>query len=151
MFNFPNYSSSGRSTYPGEFTPNPFIFEKIKNMDSFSVKSAIFSNVNISEDGEYYQIELDTPGLRREDFFVSINERGNLLVSGIHKEGPGFLNEVYGNTTNNNYSGFSRELSLPANVDTDFVRAECRSGVLSIWFLKTATAYPKRPSLVVVY
>jgi HSP20 family protein len=150
MINTPHFSSSGRSTYPGEFTPNPFIFEKINEQSSFNIKNAIFSNINISEDEAYYQIELDTPGLRREDFLVRINERGNLLVSGIHKEDSGFLNEEYKNPTNN-YSGFSRELSLPNNVDTDFVRAQCRSGVLSIRFLKTKGAYPKRSSIVVVY
>ena len=150
MINSPHFASSGRSTYPGEFTPNPFIFEKINEQSSFNIKNAIFSNINISEDEAYYQIELDTPGLRREDFLVRINERGNLLVSGIHKEDSGFLNEEYKNPTNN-YSGFSRELSLPNNVDTDFVRAQCRSGVLSIWFLKTKGAYPKRSSIVVVY
>ncbi len=150
MINIPNFSSSGRSTYPGEFTPNPFIFEKVNEQSSFNVKSAIFSNVIISEDEGYYQLELDTPGLRREDFLIRINERGNLLVSGILKEDAGFLNEENKKSTNN-YTGFSRELSLPPNVDTDFVRAECRSGVLFIGFLKTSKPYPKRQTIVAVY
>lgn len=150
MINSPKFPSYGRSTYPGVFTPNPFIFEKLNELSSFKVKSAIFSNVIISENDEYYQLELDTPGLRREDFLVEINERGNLLVSGILKEDTGFLNEEY-NKVSNNYTGFSRELSLPENVDTDFVRAECRSGVLYIAFLKTINPYPKRSSIVAIY
>lgn len=150
MINFPHFSSSGRSTYPGEFTPNPFIFEKINDQSSFNVKSAIFSNVIVSEDEEYYQLEMDTPGLRREDFLLRINERGNLLVSGIHKEDSVFVNEEYKKPAKN-YTSFSRELSLPENVDTDFVRAECRSGVLYIGFLKTDKPYPKRQSIVAVY
>ena len=150
MINSPTYSSNDRSAYPGEYTPNPFIFEKINQPNSFNVKSAIFSHVNISEDSEYYRIELDAPGLRREDFLVQINERGNLLVSGIHKEPSGFLNEEY-NPSKVTYSGFSRELALPKNIDTDFVKAQCRSGVLSIWFLKTNKPYHKRVSMVVVY
>lgn len=150
MISTPNYSSTNRSAYPGEYTPNPTIFEKVNKPDSFHAKSAIFSNVSISEDAEYYLMELDAPGLRREDFLIRINERGNLFVSGIHKEPAGFLNEEYNHPTGT-YSGFSRELALPDNIDTDFVKAQCRSGVLSIWFLKTSKPYHKRPSLVVVY
>lgn len=150
MINSPNFSSTDRSTYPGEYTPNPFIFEKIGKPSSFNLKSAIFSNVNIFEDSEYYCVELDAPGLRREDFFVQINERGNLIVSGIHKEPSGFLNEEK-NPSEETYSGFSRELALPENIDTDFVKAQCKSGILSIWFLKTKKPYHKRASLVVVY
>lgn len=150
MINSPNYSSTNRSTYPGEYTPNPFITEEVNRQNPFNVKSAIFANVNIAEDEEYYLIELDAPGLRREDFIVRINERGNLSVSGIHKEAAGFLNEEY-NQSKESYFGFSRELALPDNIDTDFVKAQCRSGVLSIWFLKTRTPYQKRASLVVIY
>lgn len=150
MINYPNHFSTDRSTYPGEYTPNPFISEKMNRPGSFHIKSNIFANVKISEDEEYYLIELDTPGLSREDFLVSINERGNLLVSGIHKEPAGFLNEEY-NHPKANYFGFSRELVLPEHIDTDFVKAQCKSGVLSIWFLKTTKPYIKRSSLIVVY
>lgn len=150
MINYPNFSNTGRSTYPGEYTPNPSIYEKVSNPGSFHVRSAIFANVNISEDQEYYLIELDAPGLNREDFLVRINERGNLSVSGIHKEPTRFLNEGYDHSKSN-YFGFSRELALPENIDTDFVKAQCRAGVLSIWFLKTIKPHHKRPSLVVVY
>lgn len=150
MINTPYYSNTDRAIYPGEYTPNPFISEKVNRSHSFNVKSAIFAHVNISEDEEYYLVELDAPGLRREDFLVQINERGNLSVSGIYKEPSGFLNEEY-NHNKGTYSGFSRELALPANIDTDFVKAQCRSGVLCIWFLKTDKPYHKRASMVVVY
>lgn len=150
MMNSPNYLPTDRSTYPGEYTPNPSISEKMNKPSSYNVKSAIFSNVNISEDGEYYLVELDIPGMRREDVLVQINDRGNLYVSGIHKEPSGFLNEEY-NHIKETYSGFSRELALPENIDTNFVKAQCRAGVLSIWFLKTDKPYHKTPSLVVVY
>lgn len=150
MINLPNFSSRNRSTYPGVFTPNPFISEALDEKSSFNVRSEIFSNIHISEDEEYFLIEIDTPGLRREDFLIRINERGNLLVSGIHKENIGFPIEEF-DQPSNSYSGFSREILLPENVDTDFVRAQCRSGVLSICFLLTSRPYPKRPSIVVVY
>ena len=145
-----NYLRTNRSTYPGVYTPDPTISEKIKNPDNFKVKTSFFSKVNISEDAEYYLVELDAWGLRREEFIVSINERGNLSVSGIHQDQSGFLSEDY-NHSKGKYSEFSKEFVLPENIDTDFVKAKCRTGVLSIWFLKTNKPYHKRPSFVVVY
>lgn len=147
MIHNPYFFSTLRSAYPGEYTPDPSISEKINNPGNFKIKSAFFSNVNISEDTEYYLLELDAAGLRREDIIVTINEKGNLSVSGIHKEQSGSLT----NENNQTYSEFSKELTLPENIDTDFVKAHCRSGVLSIWFLKTDKPYHKRPSFVVVY
>ena len=147
MINISNYSSTNRSAYPGEYIPNPTVYEKFNKHSTPKGKNAIFSQINISEDPEYFLLELDTAGLRRKDFIVTINEKGNLSVSGIHKELSGLLTDEYNQT----YSEFSREIVLPKNIDTDFVKAQFRAGVLSIWFLKTNKPYPKRPSFVVVY
>ncbi|MGH2649448.1 MAG: Hsp20/alpha crystallin family protein, partial [Ginsengibacter sp.] len=46
---------------------------------------------------------------------------------------------------------FHREILLPENTDTDFIKTEYRKGILSFWFLKTIKAYQKRASTVVVY
>ncbi|MEO6949081.1 MAG: Hsp20/alpha crystallin family protein [Ginsengibacter sp.] len=150
MLNTLDYSSTIRSAYPGEYTPNPTISTKINKQINTTDEHAFFSHVNVSQDEEYYLVELDAPGLRREDFIVRINESGNLFITGIHKENASFLNEEC-NHSKVIYSEFSRELSLPENIDTDFVKAQCRAGMLSIRFLKTHHAQLKRPSFVVVY
>ncbi|MGH2565678.1 MAG: Hsp20 family protein, partial [Ginsengibacter sp.] len=46
---------------------------------------------------------------------------------------------------------FNRELLLPENIDTDFLKAEYRKGILSFWFLKIKKPCQRRPSTVIVY
>ena len=150
MMTLQSTMGTARSTYPGEYTPDPSTFERLKSHEPFNAASGIFSHVNTSEDKEYYKIELQTQGLTRKDLLVRINERGNLFIAGIHKNESAF--SMVGLEINPlDYSGFSRELSLPENIDTDFIKAQFKLGVLSIWFLKTTEPYPKRSSVVVVY
>ena len=50
---------------------------------------------------------------------------------------------------------WDREIDVLRDLSTDefldFIKAEFKLGILSIWFLKTTDPYPKRPSFVVVY
>ena len=105
---------------------------------------------NICETPQYYKIEMAAPGLQREDFFVTITERGRLSISALHKEPDRVENEKYKKHAFN-YECFNRELLLPENVDTDFIKAEYRKGILSLWFLKTEKQYQKRASTIIVY
>ena len=138
------------STYPGEYTPIQHKFETLPEELSKPHEGASSPADNICETLEYYKIELAAPGLKREDFFVSINEHGYLSISALHKEPNRIENEKYQKHTFN-YECFNRELLLPENIDTDFIKAEYRAGILSIWFLKTEKPYQKRFSMVIVY
>ena len=138
------------SAYPGAYTPDQFKFEKLVKELSKPHEGAKKPDYNISETEEYYKIELATPGLHREDFFVSITELGLLSISALHKKPDTDENERYRKHTFN-YECFHREILLPENTDTDFIKTEYRKGILSFWFLKTKKAYQKRASTVVVY
>ena len=143
-------NSDSISTYPGEYKPLQRKFEKLTEELSKPHEGASCPADNIRETPEYYKIELAAPGLNREDFFVSIGENGQLSISALHKEANKVHNEKYRKHTFN-YECFTRELSLPENIDTDFVKAEYNAGILSIWFSKTEKSYQKRPSRVIVY
>ena len=138
------------STYPGEYKPIQSKFETLTEELSKHHEGASSPAHNICEAPGYYKIELAAPGLKREDFFVNITDRGHLSVSALHKETNRISNEKYQRHTFN-YECFTRELSLPENIDTDFVKAEYNAGILSIWFSKTEKSYQKRPSTVIVY
>ena len=138
------------STYPGEYKPIQRKFEKLAEELSKPHEGASSPAHNICETPEYYKIELAAPGLKREDFFVCIDEHGHLSISALNKEPKRIKNEKYRKHTFN-YECFTRELLLPENIDTDFNRAEYSAGILSIWFLKTEKPYRKRASIVIVY
>lgn len=137
------------STYPGGYTPKQRTFETLAEELSQSKEGANNPAENICETPEYYKIELAAPGLKREDFFAGINKQGHLSIS-AHNEPTGIENEKYQKRTFD-YRCFTRELLLPENIDTDFIKAEYRAGILSIWFLKTKGPYRKRTSTIIVY
>jgi HSP20 family protein len=138
------------SPYPGKYTPLPLKFERLMAEFSKSHEGARNPDFNVCETSEYYKIELAAPGLQREDFFVSVTEQGRLSVSALKKESHGVENEKFMKHTFN-YECFNRELLLPENIDTDFIKAEYRKGILSFWFLKTEKPYQKRTSIIIVY
>ena len=138
------------SAYPGEYTPNRLKFQALAEELSKPHEGACNPADNIFETPEYYKIEIAAPGLKREDLFVSINDRGCLSVSALHKESDRISIDKY-HKHSFNYECFTREFKLPENIDTDFVKAEYRSGILSIWFLKTEKPYQRRASVIIVY
>jgi HSP20 family protein len=138
------------SAYPGEYTPIQLKFETLAAELSKPHKGAKTPAYNICETSEYYKIELAAPGLQREDLFVSITSQGRLSISALHQEPNNPENEKYRKHAFN-YECFNRELLLPENIDTDFIKAEYRKGILSFWFLKTEKSYQKRASTIIVY
>ena len=49
------------------------------------------------------------------------------------------------------YEGFTHETKLPKDIDTDFITAEYKSGILSIWFSKTNNLQQRTASMIIVY
>ena len=145
-----NTHSHEISTYPGGYTPVQTKFDTLVAELAKPHKGSKSPCYNICETHEYYKIEMAAPGLQREDFFVTITERGHLSISALHKAPGKAENEKYKKHAFN-YECFNRELLLPANVDTDFIKAEYRKGILSLWFLKTEKQYEKRASTIIVY
>ncbi len=145
-----NTHSHEISTYPGGYTPVQLKFDALVAELSKPHKRAKTPSYNVCETSQYYKIEMAVPGLQREDFFVNITERGRLSISALHKNADKIENEKYRKHAFN-YECFNRELLLPENVDTDFIKAEYRKGILSFWFLKTEKIYQKRASTIIVY
>lgn len=145
-----NTNYRGISTYPGEYTPIRLKIESLAAELSKPHKGARNPAYNICETPAYYKIELAAPGLQREDFFVSITPQGRLSISALHRESDKIESEKY-MKHDFNYECFNRELLLPENIDTDFIKAEYREGILAFWFLKTEKHYQKSPSTIIVY
>lgn len=138
------------SAYPGGYTPVQFKSELLEAELSKPHKGAKKPAYNICETSQYYKIELAAPGLQREDFFITITDRGCLSISALHKQSKMIEIEKYRKHTFN-FECFNREFLLPENIDTDFLKAEYRKGILSFLFLKTKKSCQKRASTVIVY
>ena len=140
------------SVYPGEYIPERNKIRKpAKKLSKCGKGSGSYSHPDkILETPEYYQIELAAPGLEREDFFVSINENGNLSIAASHKDSPVMEKKKYSNRNSKN-KRFNQEFLIPENIDTDFMKAEYRGGILSFCFLKNELPHQSKASRIIVY
>lgn len=86
--------------------------------------------VNITEGKNDYRIEVAAPGLKKEDFKISLDN--NVLGISSEKE---YKNETKDENVLRrefSYSSFSRSFTLPDSVNGDNIKATHKDGILSI-------------------
>ncbi len=86
--------------------------------------------VNVKETDDAYMIEVAAPGLLKEDFEVSCENR-ILLIRAEHqteeeKKEDDYMRREF------NYTRFERQFQLPEDVQSDAVKAKYENGILLI-------------------
>jgi HSP20 family molecular chaperone IbpA len=141
------YRNEGVTIYPGLYCP-----PATKGMDS-SVAERLLTRepeacINISECKDYYKVEMLAPGHAKEDFFIDVSN-GMLTVvvldSQQSNEGEEYTQHDF------NYQYFRHAMQLPPYIDPDFVSAEYKAGILSLYFTKTERNVDNIVHSVVVY
>ncbi|BAU54535.1 Hsp20/alpha crystallin family protein [Mucilaginibacter gotjawali] len=121
---------------------NPFfsdVFDSILNDSFLSDKLATrVPAVNISETETQFHIELAAPGLKKEDFKISL-DKNVLSVSADKKtenveEGKKFSKREY------SYNSFTRSFTLPEAADQNKIEAEYTDGILKLYVAKKEEA-----------
>lgn len=89
--------------------------------------------VNIKENKERYEMEIAAPGLKKEDWIISLDEDGNLDVKmekkQEHKEEDAkqvYLRREF------NYTSYEQTYTLPDDVNKEKISAKVVDGVLHI-------------------
>lgn len=103
-------------------------------------RRAVYAPASLWEDEGSYHLELDVPGISREDIGLTF-EKGVLEIVAERKapaeERKGLHDErLYGKLT--------RKLTLPESIDPDSIEAEVSDGVLHVTVAKTPETQPKR-------
>lgn len=107
------------------------VFDSIFNDTFFSDR--MMSRVpaaNISESKDHYHVELAAPGLRKEDFKLSL-ERDVLSIS-VEQNAQQGTQERNFNKREFSYSSFVRSFTLPESADDNGIEAKYENGVLCI-------------------
>jgi HSP20 family protein len=101
--------------------------------------------VDIQETDDAYRIQVELPGMKKEDIQITL-ENNVLRLSGerkfekdVKKENFHRIERVYGT--------FSRSFALPTQVSSDKVDATFQDGVLTITVPKAEQAKPRRISI----
>ncbi|GAB6033922.1 Hsp20/alpha crystallin family protein [Galenea microaerophila] len=86
--------------------------------------------VNTREDDKNYYIEIDLPGVKKEDINVELNDN-KLTVSGERKHKEEVKKEDY-YLVESTFGKFQRTFTLPENVDAEHIEAKEENGVVEI-------------------
>jgi len=103
--------------------------------------------VNIKDEKDHFEIEVAAPGLRKEDFNVSI-ENGLLMISCEKEEKKDEKEDNYARKEFS-YRSFYRSFTLPENVDPDSIEAKYNDGILKLRLKKMAMAKPETKKITV--
>lgn len=100
-----------------------------------------FPKTNLYEDGDLFELRAEVPGIAKEDLNVKI--QGNYLeISGAKKSTSPEKYSIH--RTERDITSFTRSFTLPADVDSEKVKATLENGILSLTLPKSEAAKPKQ-------
>ena len=97
--------------------------------------------VDVFEDATKIVLVADLPGVEEKDLELSV-DKNILTVKGGRK--PGGLADDVKRRLERAQGNFSRAFALPQSVDMDNIRAELKSGVLTLTLTKKPEAQPRQ-------
>ncbi len=130
-YNWPNLS---------DFFDDDWLKSRISNSDWSPA-------INVVDNEQNYEVEVAAPGLKKEDFKVSVENRV-LTVSGkTEKEEE----EKKKNYTRKEFSSksFSRSFTLPENIEEDSIEAKYGEGVLKLTLKKSQKELPPKKEVAI--
>ena len=106
--------------------------------------TAFSPSVNTREGDFAYHIEVDLPGVKKED--IEINVHDNYLTLSGERSINNELKEENYYRVESEYGKFERSFSIPEGVDTENIHAESADGVLEVIIpkLKTVKSTPRK-------
>jgi len=108
---------------------------------SAPVVSGVFPPIMVREDGDKICIEAEIPGIRAEDIDISVHGR-SLTLTGERK--PEEAQNVNYHRRERKWGIFRKAVTLPDDVNTEGIQAECKNGVLKIVLPKAEQAKPRK-------
>jgi len=99
--------------------------------------------VAIWDDDKHVYVELEIPGVNREDLEVVVHQ-GNLRIWGERKPADESRNYWYNERM---FGRFERLISLPDVVDPENIEAKVHHGILAITLTKKPEARPKKVAI----
>ena len=89
--------------------------------------------INVMENENTYVVQLAAPGLKKEDFFVNINDEGNLIIKMEQKEEEKKENEkMHYLRREFSYTKYEQTLILPDDVAKENIPAKVSDGILTV-------------------
>ncbi len=136
------------SVYPGEYIPTEeteITMAKLKDTGRVPFAAPL---MNMDEYDKDYKIEIGLPGAFREDINIDVLENVLSIIVLHKKKDTDKASTLQVHEFDNSF--LERQISLPANADTEFIVAEYREGLLRLCVPKTNMPV-KRNNHIAVY
>ena len=105
------------------------------------VSSGVFPPLIVTEDEDAIYVEAEIPGIKAQDLDISVVGR-SLTLAGERK--PEQAENVNYHRRERKWGSFRKALTLPEDVNTEAIRAECKDGVLKLVMPKPEHVKPRK-------
>ena len=110
---------------------SPFTdFKTMRELLNTPNTNVFMPKVNTREGEEAYHIEVELPGMKKEDINVEV-DKGVLTISG-KREFRNELEEKDYYKVESSYGKFYRSFTLPENIDIENIKASSTDGILEV-------------------
>ncbi len=95
--------------------------------------------INVLEHENEYELELAAPGMTKDDFKVTLDKEGDLVIN-MEKKAENNSEKKHGHYLRRefSYSKFQKTMLLPEDADREHIHARVENGVLTVDIPKIA-------------
>ncbi len=128
----------------------PSIFNDFFDNDWMERSNATAPAINVLENEKSYDLELAAPGMTKDDFKVTLNEDGDLVIN-MEKKQENNDEKKHGHYLRRefSYSKFQQTMLLPDDADKEKINAQVENGVLKVNIPKIVKVQPEATHKVI--
>ena len=128
----------------------PSIFNDFFDNEWMERSNATAPAINVLESDRSYDIELAAPGMTKEDFKVTLDENGDLVINMEKKqENNGEKKNGHYLSREFSYSKLQQTMLLPDDADKEKINAQVENGVLKVNIPKVVKTQPSEAHKVI--
>lgn len=137
-----------RRTYNQNWLPS--MFNDFFDNDWMEKSNATAPAINVLENEHSYDLELAAPGMTKDDFKVSLDENGDLVIN-MEKKQENNEEKKHGHYLRRefSYSKFQQTMLLPEDADREKINAQVEHGVLKVNIPKVVKVEPEHTHKVI--
>lgn len=128
----------------------PSMFNDFFDNDWMEKSNATAPAINVLENEHGYDLELAAPGMTKDDFKVSLDENGDLVIN-MEKKQENNDEKKHGHYLRRefSYSKFQQTMLLPEDADREKINAQVEHGVLKVNIPKVVKVEPEHTHKVI--
>ena len=128
----------------------PSIFNDFFDNEWMEKSNATAPAINVLENEKSYDLEVAAPGMTKEDFKVTLDENGDLVIN-MEKKQENNEDKKNGHYLPRelSYSKYQQTMLLPDDADREKINAQVENGVLKVNIPKIVKVQPNEAHKVI--